>query len=55
MGAGFGLPGSADQLITYRARRKQFGFRAKALRFLRESFFKGLVLFETATLHDTTS
>jgi len=53
--AGLCLSGSPDQFIAYRARSKQFGFISQALRFFGKSFFKGLGLFETATLHDTTS
>ena len=54
-GSGFGLSGLADHLVSYRARWKQFGFSAKAICFLGKSFFKRLGLFESATLHDTTS
>jgi hypothetical protein len=53
MRTGFGLPGSADQLIAYSARWKQFGFLAEALGFFGKASFKGRDwVRSTATLHD---
>jgi hypothetical protein len=51
----FGLPSFADHFVPGRARWKQLGFSAEAFCFFGKSLFKRLGLFETSTLHDTTS
>jgi len=55
MGGYFGPPSFTDYFVPGRARLKQFGFGAEAFCFFGKSLFKGLGLYETATLHDTTS
>ena len=52
-GASLCLPGSADQNIAGCARSEQFGLFPQALCFFGQTFFKGVGLCETATLHDT--
>jgi hypothetical protein len=46
-----GLPGFADHFVLLRARWKQLGFGSQALCFFGKAGFKGLGLFETASLH----
>lgn len=53
MSGNFGLPGFSDHFVSLRAGWKQFGFGSQALRFFGKSFFKGLDLSKTTTLHDT--
>lgn len=45
----------ADEFVAESAGRMQLGFFAEALRFFGKAGFKGKGLFETSTLHDTTS
>jgi hypothetical protein len=53
MGRSLGLSGFAQKRLSYSARWEQLGFLAKALRFFGKAFFRGLGLFEMATLlHD---
>jgi hypothetical protein len=44
----FGVSGSADKFLAQSAGWKQPGFFAEAFGFLGETFFKGLISFETA-------
>jgi hypothetical protein len=55
MRTGFGLACPAQELFSYSARGKQFGFFAQALRLFGQTDFKRLDLFETATPHNATS
>ena len=49
--AGLGLAGPADHRLTRNAKRHTLGLLAKAPCLIGETFFDGLNLFETATLH----
>jgi hypothetical protein len=55
MGGYFGLSGSANHFVPNCAWWKQFGFGSQAHCFFGKAGFKGLGLFETATLHELTS
>jgi hypothetical protein len=55
MRAGLSLPCFSFEGIALLAIWKQFGLLAQSLRFVSQTFFKGLGLFETATLlHSAT-